>query len=683
MSNFIPFPAYPTFAPIDISYLFEQEKPAGKHGFLQVKGERFVFEDGTPVRFWGTNLNSGACFPEKECAPKLARRLAAYGCNMVRFHQIDAEWATPNIYQFCKGKRLSNTSTYDSESFDRMDYLIYCLKREGIYIYLDMLTYRKFKVEDGVVNPHLLSDRATPYSLFDRRLIQLQKEYMEVLWEHKNPYTGLKYKDDPAIALSDAINEADLYGCFNAQITVEPYATNFREGFRAWCRENNIDLDTDSISLDTHHCEPLNQYKIKVTEDYYKEMFDYMRSIGVKIPFTGVNFSWKYLSCKAGQKVGDFMDSHLNVRYMNWEPDKRYYRDIALHEQAEWGAMRNARHRSFQKPFFTSEWDLTFPNKYRAESSIMMAAIGMLQNWSGYTIHTYAYNSLLDHMNILGKESSSATIGDVGYREGPFSTWNDPAKFGLFYHASIITRREDVKPANKKIPIRIKELEADNDQEPGSRIKISKAAFSASTELSQIGADYYGEYPDAVDDNTPLVDLNSGEVVSDTGELYRSWKKKYGTVDTSMTKCVYGRLGQNNVLELDGMQVKCSNDYAVIAISSLNNDLDLAHTDSMLLTAVGNVTNTDMQVVDAPEFPAPRDGFPPYQKLVNYGKPPIICEVIEADIALKTNQTNLMIRAVNAEGQYVGTVPVTYKDGWAHFSLGKVSPSIYYLIQAE
>ena len=29
------------------------EAPTGKHGFVAVKGERFLFEDGTPARFWG------------------------------------------------------------------------------------------------------------------------------------------------------------------------------------------------------------------------------------------------------------------------------------------------------------------------------------------------------------------------------------------------------------------------------------------------------------------------------------------------------------------------------------------------------------------------------------------------------------------------------------------------------
>ncbi len=683
MAKMIPFPAYHDFAPIDISYLFENEKPAGKHGFLTVQGERFVFEDGTPVRFWGTNLNSGACFPEKPYAEKLAKRLAAYGCNMVRLHQMDSEWATPSIYQLKKGKRLSNTSTYDPESFDRLDYLISCLKKEGIYIYLDMLTYRKFKAEDGVRSSELLCDRAAPYCLFDRRIIELQKEYCKTMWEHVNPYTGLAYKDDPAFVLSDAVNEVDLFGTFRKYINVEPYASEFREMYRAWVLENGKDADVDTTDLNDITDETLNEFKTKVCREYHDEIFGYMRSLGVRIPFTGMNFSWKYVQCKAAQLSGDFMDSHLNVRFMSWDPGKKYCRHISLHEQPEWGAMRNARMRKFGRPFFTSEWDVTFPNAFRAESPIMLAAIGMLQNWSGYTIHTYAYTSLLEHMKILGKEVNSETIGNVGYREGIFSTWNDPAKFGMFYHASIITRREDVRPSEKKITIRVGDLNADLNQAPGALTQPSKKAFIASTELCQIGTDYFGECENAVPDTEPLVDLEKGEVCSDTGELYRSWKKCYGTIDTPFSKAVYGKLNQNGEIALSGMKVTCNNDYAVIALSSLNNDLDLSKTDSILLTAVGKVENTDMKQSLAPDQVQKNDGLPPYMQLDDFGKAPIICEVIEAEIEIETNRSNMIVWAVNAEGVFVGTVPTTYENGKLKFTLGEKSPSIYYLIQAE
>ena len=39
-------------------------------------------------------------------------------------------------------------------------------------------------------------------------------------------------------------------------------------------------------------------------------------------------------------------------------------------------------------------------------------------------------------------------MGGVPYREGIFSVWNDPAKFGLFYHSALMLRRGDVQPAN-------------------------------------------------------------------------------------------------------------------------------------------------------------------------------------------------------------------------------------------
>ena len=91
MSKFIPYPFFHDDVPVDISFLFEDEKPAGKHGFLKVSGKDLAFEDGTTVKFWGTNFNGWGCFPEHDYAKKLARRLAKIGINLVRFHQLDSE----------------------------------------------------------------------------------------------------------------------------------------------------------------------------------------------------------------------------------------------------------------------------------------------------------------------------------------------------------------------------------------------------------------------------------------------------------------------------------------------------------------------------------------------------------------------------------------------------------------
>jgi hypothetical protein len=50
---------------------------------------------------------------------------------------------------------------------DRLDYLLHCLKKEGIYIYMDNIVLRKFKAADGVENASELADGAKPYGIFD------------------------------------------------------------------------------------------------------------------------------------------------------------------------------------------------------------------------------------------------------------------------------------------------------------------------------------------------------------------------------------------------------------------------------------------------------------------------------------------------------------------------------------
>ena len=59
MSNYVPTPAYYDRMPVDTSFVFKNERPAGKHGFLKVDGDNFRFEDGTLGKFWGVMFNGG------------------------------------------------------------------------------------------------------------------------------------------------------------------------------------------------------------------------------------------------------------------------------------------------------------------------------------------------------------------------------------------------------------------------------------------------------------------------------------------------------------------------------------------------------------------------------------------------------------------------------------------------
>ncbi len=656
MSRYVPYPAFPNDAPIDISFVFENEKPAGKHGFLKVDGDRFAFEDGKVERFWGTCINSQANFPDFDYAEKFAKRLAKIGCNIVRFHQLDSEWATPNIFQFTKGKVLKNTQSFDPESMKRLDYLIFCLKNEGIYSYIDMFTYRKFKTGDGVENAHLLKDAAKPYDYFAPRLIELQKKLAYDLWNHVNPYTGLAYKNEPAIVMAEVVNESDF---FNFKLEVEPYVTMFRDMFSAWLKENNIDFDAYSCDINDRENPIISEFRIKIYEDHYIDMMNYMKEIGVKIPICGTNHTVSNELRKA-QNVCDFNDSHFYFYDWRWGTEDKYCMNTAITEVPDSGIYNMAACRTFGKPLFVSEWDMPWPNEHRAESPILYAAIGALQGWSGYTIHTYAYGAYLENMNMLGKEISASSIGGTAYREGIFSTWNDPAKFGLFYHAALITRRGDVKASDSRVAVKAETMH-----------NLPVTALTAASELRAVGVTYDGvenTCSNIVDENTPLVDLSKGEVISDTGEMYRSWTKNYGTIDSERTKCAYGFLQKNGKIEMNDLSIKSDTDFAVIAMSSLSDD-KLSETNNILLTAVGRAKNTNAKF----------DG----DKLVDYGTAPITIEVTEAEIELKTSHPNMKIWAISAEGFYIGCIPSEYDNGVLKFKIGEQFPSMYYLIRVE
>ena len=656
--GFIPYPFYWDRVPVDLSFIYESERPAGKHGFLKVEGSRFVFEDGTEARFWGTNFNSGLNFPPFEFSEKAADRLSRIGINIVRFHQMDAEWAVPNIFQFSKGKRKGNTLDFDPESIKRLDHLIYCLKEKGIYVYMDLLTYRKFKSGDGVENAAELIDAAKPYSNYSRKLIALQKKFNHDLWTHINPYTGLAYKDDPAIVLAEITNENDM---FSRAIITEPYRSELEGLYREWCRQNSVVIKQGDVDF-SRRDKVMIDFLREVQENYYIEMIEHMREIGVKIPITGTNWSMNAANSRA-QLVTDFTDAHSYWYFWKWEEDTKKFDNRPMISETD-NMLRNISFcRSLSKPLFVSEWDDPWPNEWRAECPLFLAAAGLLQGWAGFAIHTYSYSPMTD-INITGKEFSSTAVGNVPYREGVFAAWNDPALFGLFYHAALMYRRKDVDPAAGSVEIKVGDMGLNQKQIP---------ALALLSEKHRVGILFEG-YESLADEVIPadkmIPEDDDGGILSDTGQLYRSRHKKIGWIDTEKTKAVYGFIGEAGEISLDGLYIKADTEFASIALSSLT-DAPISCSDNILLTAIGRSENTDMKFSVA------------HDEMTDIGTPPILVEVIKAEIRISTEVKDLKVWAVNAEGFFTGALPSEYSNGILSFKTGERFKSIYYLIQSE
>lgn len=185
----------------------------------------FIFSNtGQRVRFWGTNLAFSANFPpspdyppdpgefgDVQAAEKLAGRLAKLGFNAVRFHHMDngsrphGLWLNP----------WDNTQDIDPVQLGRLDYLIYQLKRHGIYVDLNLHVSRNFVPGDGVTDAEAFRASNVSYNkgatLFDPVMIGLQQKFARQLLTHVNPYTGLAYADDPVIFTTETTNENSFF----------------------------------------------------------------------------------------------------------------------------------------------------------------------------------------------------------------------------------------------------------------------------------------------------------------------------------------------------------------------------------------------------------------------------------------------------------------------------------------
>ncbi|MFB3903164.1 MAG: carbohydrate binding domain-containing protein [Acidobacteriota bacterium] len=211
----------------DLSWL--NHKPAGVRGPVHAGPDGHLYAGNERQRFLGVNFTYRSAIPEHSDAEKIAARLARFGINIVRFHLMDANWGGECIFD----PAYPGTRHLDPKSLDKLDYFVFQLKKNGIYSDMNLLTGRAFRSFDGL-DPSIDSmgwkARQTP-AMFDRPMIELQKEYARLLLDRVNPYTELRYTVDPAIAIVELVNEHGLMHAWLAGM-VDTLPNYYREELR-------------------------------------------------------------------------------------------------------------------------------------------------------------------------------------------------------------------------------------------------------------------------------------------------------------------------------------------------------------------------------------------------------------------------------------------------------------------
>ncbi|UCF38332.1 MAG: carbohydrate binding domain-containing protein, partial [Acidobacteriota bacterium] len=213
------------------------------------KAGRFYFEKtGRRAKFWGVNFKFRTNFPDKTTARKVAAHLAKLGVNVVRFHHMDF-YARPNGI-FDPNHFPNDTRHLDAIQLDRWDYLVSELRKNGIYVNINLKVARHFGPGDGLPETNKFTSNSffRGISHINPRMIELQKEYAQQLLDRENTYTGLKYTEDPGVLCLEIANEDSLFGSLltdgeinyiegQADSLPQVYSTEIDQRWNQWLRD--------------------------------------------------------------------------------------------------------------------------------------------------------------------------------------------------------------------------------------------------------------------------------------------------------------------------------------------------------------------------------------------------------------------------------------------------------------
>ncbi|WPJ95161.1 hypothetical protein SH580_17200 [Coraliomargarita algicola] len=355
--------------------------PAGKFGPVITTSEgHFAFANApqTPVRFLGTNLNFDANFLSKEESDALALRLRQMGYNSLRIHHYDILLAggwNPSEYIISEDMQ------------DRLDYLFYALKQQGLYISTDLFTIRRIrneKLNKLVANNHAAFKALIPIS---SDAMDEWKRFARDLLTHKNPYTGMTWAEDPALFSICPVNEDTIWAAINTNKEVKAL---YHAGFNQWIQTNPRPTQNDA-ALNA----AINEYLAEVQMAADTEMRRFLKNeLGVKALLTGNNWKYHYAQTPIRAQY-DYVDNHGYWDHPSF-PNGPWKLPYSNSQKSATQDLANIPRRMFltrieDKPFTVTEYNFCYPNKFRNEAGPLMGTYSALQDYDGLYRFSWAH----------------------------------------------------------------------------------------------------------------------------------------------------------------------------------------------------------------------------------------------------------------------------------------------------
>ncbi len=646
---------------LDFSFL--QDAPAGKYGFLQVRDGKFQFENApSPIRFYGANICYSANYLSKEQSDELAVRLARIGYNAVRFHHFDRALV----------KNLpKNTTTIDKENLDRLDYLVYALKKQGLYITTDLFTDRTMRPGEFQSVPSLNNQR--DYKLAAMIMPEVNenlKTLTRELFTHKNPYTGLSWAEDPAFIGISLINENTIL--HNINMVSPGIRKLYFDRFIEYAKGNNIATEGEAGE------DNFRGFVLKVYHDFYDDMVKFMRELGVRAPLTDQNYMNTPNATEQRIRY-DYVDNHIYWDHPNfigrsWSLPAQFKNTSVVSERL-WVPSALAPTRVFGKPFTVTEFDFCYPNRYRAEGAPIFGAYAALQDWDG--LYRFAYS-----------HSGPKMFGEGGIEI--FDVVNDPVRVLSERIGIAFFLRGDVKRAEAVFPIAVP-AEAHRNYlqrfpRPASELMffgrigsvIHRADGSFLPALPAESKAIYALDPELKQSKLPLlraetpqqlfqemqakkllgsaqIDANGEHVVSPTGELSGNFTSGVFVADTSRSVALV--LPESEKATGAFLSARAQKNFAILSAIALDGK-ELKHSERILLLHL-----TDAKVEG--------DRFSSKEMTVLLARGKELVSLAQhgvAELAIRSDKANWKLHALDLSGNRIAEIPFLRENGELRFT---------------
>jgi hypothetical protein len=696
-------------SPADVSFLLDG--PAGKYGHVQARDGRLYLPNGKRFRCWGVNLTGwtigGAEIPPHDEARVFAAELARLGVNCVRFHFLDMpdttrERSTPGptgdpepLTHTPVGlidSSRSDTGHFNPEQLDRLDFFFAELKARGIYSNINLNVGHTWKAGDGVPDAELIGV-AKAYTYIGPELIEKQKHYARMLLGHVNPYTRMRYADDPAVAIVEILNENSLLEFWlrnwfrgelkadapRRQLDLTPhYLGILTRHYNQWLARNRTAAQLaalrreagvgagaevplmrpqhfDRASTKRFHGEA--QFLVEFETGFFDDFNRFLKTeLGVKSNIVATADHTYFIP---GQPLllttsrYDIVDAHVYWQH----PAIFGHRNTPMVNDPLNSIIQKLSRTAMRgKPFTVSEVNEPFPNEHDAELIPILAAYGALQDWDGIFFYTF-------ETQLRGQQKPF--VGDH------FDITQHPSKIAQLPVGAMMFLRGDVAAA-RKVATRSYSTEQIYEmmRMPISQMPAFTPGFPKALPLVHNSRIACLACPPTA---APVPSIEKdGTIVSDTGEL--RWRAEGGkdglvTVDTPLTQAVVGFVKQGS--GTTNFTVDVSNPFAAITLSSLDGK-PLDRSDLMLLTTSARVQNSGS------EWNARRSVYS------KWGEPPSLIEPVTGWIQFRDLRGPVELTATPLDGaaKPLGVIKGRLiETGW-ELPIGSV-PTTSYLVRVH